>query len=214
MYGEAASAIDPALLTRTPEELQECKSISRRPVTMVRSLAQWSGPPDEFAGAHQKIVDIAIGELGKAVHDTSCPVTMLNQEGCPPRTMLADGLRPGRAIVFPASCLTERFSQPRRPARLLGIGKQVPAPEHREGIASEAMDRADMRSLNRRLTRAIRGSAPAAPRAGALTLDTAKMARITVRMAGHDQLLDFPVRLTRPLPKLSKALLAVLAVRG
>ena len=137
VHGEAAGAIEPALLTRAPEKLQERKTISRGAVTKARSLAQRSGLPDEFAGAHQKIVDIVVGVAGKAVHDASCPVTMLNQQGSAPRTMLADGLRPGRAIVFPPSCPTERFGKPARPARLLGVGEQVPAPEHREGIAGK-----------------------------------------------------------------------------
>ena len=34
---------------------------------------------DEFARADQKIVDPAVGQAGKAVHDARCAVTMLYQ---------------------------------------------------------------------------------------------------------------------------------------
>ena len=39
MHGEAAGAIEPALLTRTPKEFQERKAIPRRAVTEARSFA-------------------------------------------------------------------------------------------------------------------------------------------------------------------------------
>jgi len=85
MHGEAAAAIEPALLTRTPKEFQKRKAIPRRAVTEARSLAQWPGLPDEFAGADQKIVDPLVGQTGKAVHDTGRAVTMLYQQRCTAR---------------------------------------------------------------------------------------------------------------------------------
>src|SRR6516164_9142240 len=74
-------------------------------------------------------------------------MTMLHQLGRAARTMPADGLRPGRAIVFPSGCPAKRIGKPVRPARLLRVGEQMPAPDRGEGIVSEAVHRADMRSV-------------------------------------------------------------------
>ena len=46
-----------------------------------------------------------------------------------------------------AGCPTERFGQPVRPARLFGVGEQVPAPDHGKGIAGKPMHCADMRRV-------------------------------------------------------------------
>ena len=73
-------------------------------------------------------------------------MTMLHHLGRTARTMPADGLRPGREIVFPSGCPADRIGKPARPVRLLRVREQMPAPDRGEGIASKAMHRADMRS--------------------------------------------------------------------
>ena len=51
MHGEAAGAIEPALLTRAPEELQKRVAISCSAMTETWSLARRPGLPNEFASA-------------------------------------------------------------------------------------------------------------------------------------------------------------------